>query len=44
MTKIQLVTNAIIEQGLLPLYYNADETVTLDILKALYRAGIRAVE
>ncbi len=44
MTKIQLVTNAIINQGLLPLYYNADETVTLDILKALYRAGIRAVE
>ena len=44
MTKIQLVTNAIIKQGLLPLYYNADETVTLDILKSLYRAGIRAVE
>lgn len=44
MTKIQLVTNAIIEQGLLPLYYNADETVTLEILKALYKAGIRAVE
>lgn len=44
MTKIQLVTNAIVNQGILPLYYNADETVTLDILKALYRAGIRAVE
>ncbi len=44
MTKIQLVTNAIIKQGLLPLYYNADETVTLEILKSLYRAGIRAVE
>lgn len=44
MTKIQLVTNAIIKQGLLPLYYNADETVTLEILKSLYKAGIRAVE
>ncbi len=44
MTKIQLVTNAIIKQGILPLYYNADETVTLEILKSLYRAGIRAVE
>lgn len=44
MTKIQLVTNAIIKQGILPLYYNADETVTLEILKALYKAGIRAVE
>jgi 2-dehydro-3-deoxyphosphogluconate aldolase/(4S)-4-hydroxy-2-oxoglutarate aldolase len=28
----------------LPLYYNDDETVTLDILKSLYKAGIRAVE
>lgn len=44
MTKIQLVTNAIINQGILPLYYNADEAVTLDILRSLYRAGIRAVE
>lgn len=44
MTKIQLVANAIIKQGLLPLYYNVDETVTLEILKSLYKAGIRAVE
>lgn len=44
MTKIQSVTNTIINQGVLPLYYNADETVTLEILRALYRAGIRAVE
>lgn len=44
MTKIQLVTNTIINQGILPLYYNADETVTLEILRALYKAGIRAVE
>ncbi|WP_426276246.1 bifunctional 4-hydroxy-2-oxoglutarate aldolase/2-dehydro-3-deoxy-phosphogluconate aldolase [Chryseobacterium sp. S-02] len=44
MTKIQLVTDAILNQGVLPLYYNADETVTLEILRALYKAGIRAVE
>ncbi|WP_294246372.1 bifunctional 4-hydroxy-2-oxoglutarate aldolase/2-dehydro-3-deoxy-phosphogluconate aldolase [uncultured Chryseobacterium sp.] len=44
MTKIQTVTSAIINQGILPLYYNADEIVTLEILRALYRAGIRAVE
>jgi 2-dehydro-3-deoxyphosphogluconate aldolase/(4S)-4-hydroxy-2-oxoglutarate aldolase len=44
MTKIQTVTNAIINQGILPLYYNADETVTLEILRSLYKAGIRAVE
>lgn len=44
MTKIQNVTNTIINQGVLPLYYNADETVTIEILKSLYKAGIRAVE
>jgi len=44
MTKIQLVTNTIINQGALPLYYNDDETVTINILKSLYKAGIRAVE
>ena len=44
MTKIQTVTQAIVNQGVLPLYYNADESVTVDILRALYKAGIRAVE
>lgn len=44
MTKIQTVINAIVNQGILPLYYNDDETVTINILKSLYKAGIRAVE
>ncbi|MEC3876935.1 bifunctional 4-hydroxy-2-oxoglutarate aldolase/2-dehydro-3-deoxy-phosphogluconate aldolase [Chryseobacterium salviniae] len=44
MTKIQTITNTIINQGILPLYYNDDETVTLEILRSLYKAGIRAVE
>ncbi len=44
MKTAQLVINTIVNQGLLPLYYNVNETVTLEILKALYRAGIRAVE
>jgi len=38
------VTTAIIEQGMLPLYFNADEQVTLDILKAVYKAGVKAIE
>ena len=41
---MQTVTNAIVNQGILPLYYNDDETVTIDILKSLYKAGIGAVE
>ncbi len=44
MTKIQLVTNTIVNQGVLPLYYNDDATVTIETLRALYRSGIRAVE
>ena len=32
------------EQGILPLYFCKDTGVTLEALRALYRAGIRAVE
>jgi len=38
------IIDAIIAQGVLPLYFNADETVSINILRTLYRAGIRAVE
>ena len=44
MSKIQTVSDAIVQQGMLPLYFNADETVTIEVLKAIYRAGIKAVE
>jgi 2-dehydro-3-deoxyphosphogluconate aldolase/(4S)-4-hydroxy-2-oxoglutarate aldolase len=40
----QKATDAIVQQGILPLYFNADEQVSLDILKSIYRAGIKAVE
>lgn len=32
------------EQGLLPLYFTKDTEVSINVLKALYNAGIRAVE
>jgi len=32
------------EQGLLPLYFHPDKKISADILRALYRAGIRVVE
>src|SRR5437868_11464892 len=38
------IANVIIEQGMLPLYFNADETVSVEVLKAIYKAGIKAVE
>ncbi len=32
------------QQGILPLYFYKDAEVSIEVLKALYRAGIRAVE
>jgi len=44
MTRTQQITDAIVAQGILPLYYNASEEVSLKTLRAIHRAGIRAVE
>jgi len=44
MNNIQKVTDAIVQQGMLPLYFNADENVTIEILKSIYKAGVKAVE
>lgn len=38
------VTSAILDQGMLPLYFNSDETVSVEILRAIYKAGVKAVE
>jgi 2-dehydro-3-deoxyphosphogluconate aldolase / (4S)-4-hydroxy-2-oxoglutarate aldolase len=40
----QKASDAIVAQGILPLYFNADETVSIEVLRAIYRAGIKAVE
>ena len=44
MKTTQQIKEAIIHQGILPLYFNADETISLGVLKAIYSAGIKAVE
>ena len=44
MSKTQQITDAIVKQGMLPLYFNSSEEVTLDVLKAIYSAGVKAVE
>ena len=44
MSKTQQISDAIIKQGMLPLYFNSSEEVTLDVLKAIYRAGVIAIE
>lgn len=44
MSTIQNSIDAIVKQGMLPLYFNADESKSIAILKTLYNVGIRAVE
>jgi 2-dehydro-3-deoxyphosphogluconate aldolase/(4S)-4-hydroxy-2-oxoglutarate aldolase len=44
MKTTQQIKEVIVQQGMLPLYFNADETISLGILKAIYSAGIKAVE
>jgi len=44
MNNSKQVTDSIIAQGMLPLYFNADEEVSVEVLKAIYRAGVKAVE
>lgn len=44
MSNKNTILESIKNQGLLPLYFNPDETISINILRALYSAGIRAVE
>jgi 2-dehydro-3-deoxyphosphogluconate aldolase / (4S)-4-hydroxy-2-oxoglutarate aldolase len=44
MPKSQQVIGAIVQQGLLPLYFNQDANKSLAILRSLYSAGIKVVE
>ena len=44
MSNESFIQTLIVKQGLLPLYYHENEKVSVGVLKALYDAGIRAVE
>ena len=44
MEKKESILALIPEQGILPLYFNKDTQVSIEVLKSLYNAGIRAVE
>lgn len=44
MEKKDIILDLIPKQGILPLYFYKDTTVCIEVLKALYAAGIRAVE
>jgi 2-dehydro-3-deoxyphosphogluconate aldolase/(4S)-4-hydroxy-2-oxoglutarate aldolase len=38
------IVKAIIQQGILPLYFHPDENISLRILQTLYESGIRVIE
>ncbi|MDB5032272.1 bifunctional 4-hydroxy-2-oxoglutarate aldolase/2-dehydro-3-deoxy-phosphogluconate aldolase [Mucilaginibacter sp.] len=44
MDKKETILKLIPEQGILPLYFNKDEEVSIEILRALYKAGIKTIE
>lgn len=44
MNKKDTILNLIPEQGILPLYFYKDATVSIEVLRALYVSGIRTVE
>lgn len=44
MEKKDLILDLIPKQGILPLYFYKDTAVSIEVLKSLYAAGIRAVE
>lgn len=44
MSAKQAILDLITSQGILPLYYHKDEDVSIEVLKSLYKAGIRTVE
>ena len=44
MSKKQIIFDLIPQQGILPLYFNKDTDVSIEILRALYRAGVKSVE
>jgi 2-dehydro-3-deoxyphosphogluconate aldolase/(4S)-4-hydroxy-2-oxoglutarate aldolase len=44
MEKKDAILTLIPQQGILPLYFYKDTKVSIEVLKALYSAGIRAVE
>jgi len=44
LNKSQQITDAIVKQGILPLYFNSSEEVSIGVLRAVYKAGLRSAE
>ena len=44
MSNKKTILELIPQQGILPLFFNKDVDVSIEILRALYNAGIKSVE
>lgn len=44
MDKKAEIVRLVCEQGVLPLYFHKDVTVCIDVMKALYNAGVKTIE
>ncbi|MBB5394976.1 bifunctional 4-hydroxy-2-oxoglutarate aldolase/2-dehydro-3-deoxy-phosphogluconate aldolase [Mucilaginibacter sp. AK015] len=44
MNKIETVLDAILSQGMLPLFFYEDAEVSLEVIRTMYSAGVRVVE
>ncbi|MCD0467139.1 bifunctional 4-hydroxy-2-oxoglutarate aldolase/2-dehydro-3-deoxy-phosphogluconate aldolase [Flavobacterium sp. ENC] len=44
MNTIQNTIDVIVKQGILPLYFNTNESKSIEVLRVLYKSGIKAVE
>lgn len=44
MDKREAIVAKLKEQGLMPLYFNTDETISIELMRALYNAGVRLIE
>src|SRR5580693_4101311 len=44
MHKKEKIIQAIIQQGALPLFFHPDETISFQVMEALYESGIRVIE
>lgn len=44
MHKKEKIIQAIVQQGVLPLFFHPDETISIRIVEAFYESGIRVIE
>ena len=44
MKNKETILNSIIKQGMLPLFFYEDAEVSLEVIRTLYRAGVRVME